>query len=82
MKNLISKEITMNKLFEEMKENGYHDESDMADSTLEDVLESGVITFLERESDNTKNVEFEVTIKADKKEEWLGASYIKIIDIA
>lgn len=77
---LIGKEMTVRELFEEMQKMGCYDESDMADATLAEVLESGVISFLKRD-DESVNVEFEVTIMADKDEEWLGASYIKIKDI-
>lgn len=80
IKELIGREMTLAELMKKANEIGYHDESDMTNSVIDKILESGVVVFINTCEKKTI-IDFEVTTMADKDEEWLGASYIKITDI-
>lgn len=82
--NLINKEMNFLELDNEMETLGFYSEGEILsdDDTLQDIIDSGVICYVAKESSGMVMemvaVEFEVTILADREEEALSATYIKI----
>lgn len=83
MMNLINKEMNFYGLDNEMEALGFYSEGEILsnDDTLQEIIESGVICYT-KENGEMVRVEFEVTILADREEETLSATYIKVKEIS
>lgn len=83
MMNLINKEMNFLELDNEMEALGFYSEGEILsnDDALQEIIESGVICYT-KENGEMVRVEFEVAILADREEEALSATFIKIKEVA
>lgn len=83
MMNLINKEMNFLELDNEMETLGFFSEGEILgdDEALWEIIESSCICYV-KENGEMARVEFEVTILADREEEALSATYIKIKEIS